>query len=113
VFRLVKCHVASLHLMLDTCHKYQIDLKLKKCVFYAPFGIFLGHIVCKQVLMVDPTKIALIVNLESLKNVKNLHAMLEYTSYYRKFIKSYAQITTPMETLLKKDVNFCWDEKCQ
>ena len=32
--------------------------------------------------------------------------------YYRKFIKSYAQITTPMEKLLKKDVTFCWNDDC-
>ena len=35
------------------------------------------------------------------------------TRYYRKFIKAYAQITTPMEKLLKKDAMFCWDEECQ
>ena len=32
--------------------------------------------------------------------------------YYRKFIKSYAQITAPMEKLLKKDVMFCWNDDC-
>ena len=52
-------------------------------------------------------------NLEALKNVKQLCAMMGHTSYYRKFIKSYAQITAPMEKLLKKDVTFCWDEECQ
>jgi len=33
--------------------------------------------------------------------------------YYRKFIKSYAQITAPMEKLLKKDFTFYWNEECQ
>jgi len=47
VFGLVKCHVASLRLMLDTCQRYQIMLDLKKCLFCVPFGIFLGHVVCK------------------------------------------------------------------
>jgi len=36
-----------------------------------------------------------------------------HTRYYRKFIKSYAQITATMEKLLKKDVNFYWNEECQ
>ena len=47
IFGLLKKHVSIMHLMLDTCQKYQISLNLKKCVFYIPFGIFLGHIFCK------------------------------------------------------------------
>jgi len=45
VFGLVKHHVASLHLMLDTCRRYQITLNLKKCMFSIPFGNLLGHVV--------------------------------------------------------------------
>ena len=39
--------------------------------------------------------------------------ILGHTGYYRKFIKGYALITTPMEKLLKKDLSFFWDEECQ
>jgi hypothetical protein len=38
---------------------------------------------------------------------------LGHTGYYRKFIKGYAQITTPMENILKKDCQFHWTEECQ
>lgn len=110
MFGLVKRNVASLRLMLDTYRKYQIVLNLKKCILCVPFGILLGHVVCKQGFMVDPAKIVVIVNLEAPRNLKQLRAMLGHMGYYRKFIKAYAQITTPMEKLLKKDVTFCWDE---
>jgi hypothetical protein len=36
---------------------------MKKCIFFSPFGVLLGHIVCKQGLLVDPSKIAIIVDL--------------------------------------------------
>ena len=45
VFGLVKRHVESLCLMLDTCRRCQIALNLKKCLFCVRFGIFLGHVV--------------------------------------------------------------------
>lgn len=61
----------------------------------------------------DPTKIIVIVNLEAPRNVKQLRVTLGQTGYYRKFIKSYAQITAMMEKLLKKYAMFCWDEDCQ
>ena len=78
IFRLLKYHIASLRLMLDKCRQHHISLNLKKCIFCAPFGILLGHIVCKQGLMVDPTKIAIIVNLPPwiLSNNCALHLLI-------------------------------------
>ena len=103
----------DLRLMLEKCRQYHISLNLKKCIFCAPFGILLGHIVCRQGLMVDPAKISIIVNLPAPNSVKQLRTVLGHTGYYRKFIKGYAKITAPMEKLLKKDVKFLWNEKCQ
>ena len=70
VFGLLNNHIEQLRLIFDRCRKCQIALNLKKCIFISPFGILLGHIVCKQGLIVDPTKIAIIVNLPSSTSVK-------------------------------------------
>jgi hypothetical protein len=113
VYNLLKDHVEVLRLMLERCRQCQISLNIKKCIFGTPFRILLGHIVCRQGLIVDPAKIAIIVNLPPLKSVRQLRATLGHTRYYRKFIKWYAQITGPMEKLLKKDTKFQWNESCQ
>jgi hypothetical protein len=60
VFSLLKNHIECLRLMLDKCRKCQIALNLNKCIFFSPFGVLLGHIVCKQGLLVDPSKISII-----------------------------------------------------
>jgi hypothetical protein len=73
----------------------------------------LGHIVCKQGLLVDFSKIAVIVNLPPPKLVRHLTTTLGHTGYYRKIVKGYAQITVPMENLLKNDIKFQWNEDCQ
>lgn len=72
IFGLLKDHVGNLRLMLDRCRQYQISLNIKKCIFCVPFGTLLGHIVCKQGLMVNPDKIAIIVKLEPPNSVKQL-----------------------------------------
>lgn len=41
-----------------------------------------------------------------------MRTTLGHTRYYRNYIKTYAQITEPMEKLLKKDVMFCWNNYC-
>ena len=63
--------------------------------------------------MVNPAKITVIVNLPAPKIVRQLRETLGNTGYYRKFIKVYAQITTPMEKLLRKDTNFQWNDECK
>ena len=112
VFGLMDKHVGALRLMLAKCREHQISLNLKKCILCVPFGISLGHVVCRQGLMVDPAKIAIIVNLPPPASVKQLRTTLGHTRYYRKFIKGYAQITAPMEKLLKHDAKYEWNEEC-
>ena len=63
--------------------------------------------------MVDPAKIVIIENLPPPKIVIHLRTTLGHIGYYRKSIKGYAQITAPMEKLLKKDVTFLWNEECK
>ena len=58
--------------------------------------------------MVDPTKIAIIVNLPLPASVKQLRTTLGHIGYYKIFIKRYAQITAPMEKLLKSDAKYEW-----
>jgi hypothetical protein len=47
VFSLLKDHIGVLILMLDKCRQCHISLNLKKCILCVPFGIVLGHVVCK------------------------------------------------------------------
>ena len=68
--------------------------------------MLLGHIVCKEGLLVDLAKIMLILSLPPSTNVKILWDTLGHTGYYRKFIKGYAAIIAPMEKLLKKDAAY-------
>jgi hypothetical protein len=63
IFSLLKDHIECLRLMLDKCMQCQISLNLKKCILFSPFEFFLGHIVCKQGFLVDPSNIVIVVDL--------------------------------------------------
>ena len=108
MYGLIKYHLENLQLMLERCRQHHIALNSKKCIFCAPFGILLCHIMCKQGLLVDPAKIELILSLPPPTNVKILQVTLGHTGYYCKFIRGYAAITSLMEKLMKKDVVFMW-----
>jgi hypothetical protein len=70
VFSLLQNHIEYLRLTLDKSRQCQISLNLKKCILFSPFGVFLGHIECKQGLLVDPSKISIIVDMPPPTSVK-------------------------------------------
>ena len=61
----------------------------------------MGHVVCRDGILVDPVKIAIILDLPPPNTAKQLRETLGHNGYYRKFIKGYAEVTAPMEKLLK------------
>jgi hypothetical protein len=112
IYSLLKEHVALLWLMFDRCRELQISLNIRKCIFFVPHGNLLGHIVCREGVLVDPTKFSVIVNMPPPTTGKQLHSMLGNTGYYRRFIQRYANITSPLENLLKKAAPFQWTPEC-
>jgi hypothetical protein len=68
--------------------------------------------VCKHGLLVYPSNISIIVDLPPPTSVRLVCTLLGHAGYYRNFINSYAQITTPMENILKKDSKFQCTEEC-
>ena len=63
---------------------------------------------CRDGILVDPAKVVSILELPPPTLVMQLRSVIGHTCYYRKFIKGYAEITAPMEKLLKKDAKFQW-----
>ena len=106
VFRLIKDHIESLRMILTRCLQYQISLNLRKYIFCVHFRALLGHVICHDGILVDPSKISIILDFPPHTTVKQLRATLVNTRYYKIFIKGYAQVTALMEKLLKKDIKF-------
>jgi hypothetical protein len=102
VYNLLKYHVGLLWLMFDQCHELHISLNLRKCIFFVPHGNLLGHIVCREGVLVDPTKFAVILNMLPPTSAKLLCSTFGHTICYHMFIRRYATITTPLEKMLNK-----------
>jgi transposase InsO family protein len=59
-----------------------------------------------------PGKIAKICLWKACKTQKEIRAFLGLCVYYRVWIKDFSVVAKPMYRLLKKGVEFCWDEDC-
>jgi hypothetical protein len=58
----------------------QMLLNINKCILCTPFDVFYGDIVCKEGLLVDPSKSVAIVNLLAPGTISSL---LGHIRYYR------------------------------
>ena len=106
-------HHTHLQVVLETLRKEQLYAKLSKCEFWLNEVSFLGHIVSKEGIRVDPKKIEVVVEWKPPRNVTEVRSFLGLAGNYRRFVKGFSMIAAPMTRLLQKNVKFEWDEECQ
>jgi hypothetical protein len=94
--------------VLHLLSQHQLLLKQSKCAFGASKVEYLGHLVGKDCVRVDPKEIEAMQDWPHLKTIKILRGFLGLTGYYRKFVKNYGKIATPLTALLKKN-SFTWN----
>ena len=61
----------------------------------------------------DFDKIAVVISLEVPTNLKELQGFLGCVGYYRRFVENYSKIAASLNQLLKKDIEYVWNEERQ
>jgi hypothetical protein len=102
-------HESHLRQVLEKLKEKELYAKFSKCEFWLREVQFLGHIVCKEGIKVDPAKIKAVMNWQSPKNPSEIKSFLGLAGYYRRFIKDFSKIAGPLTKLTRKDVQFKWD----
>jgi hypothetical protein len=103
-------HVQHDDKVLQILKGQQLYAKPSKCFFGVKEVEYLGHIVSHEGVKVDPNKIKAMMDWPIPKTLKNIRGFLGLTGYYRKFVRHYGRIETPLTTLTKKDA-FSWTPK--
>ena len=78
----------------------KIYAKLSKCDFNSPEVEFLGHIVGREGIKVDPAKIAVVRDWPLLQSTSEIRQFLRLANYFRKFIQGYSSLAAPLTILL-------------
>jgi hypothetical protein len=50
---------------------------------------------------------------EPVTKMTKIRSFLGLAGYYRRFIKGFSTLATPMTRLLRKDIPFVWNDKCE
>jgi hypothetical protein len=74
-----------------------------KCEFFRHEATFWGHIVNKDGIVIQHSKLSAIQNWPTLTDIKSVYVFVSLCSYYRKFVWSFAEIAQPLTDLLRVD----------
>ena len=99
-------HLQHLNAVFQKFKAAGLKIKISKCQFFNTQLHYLGHKISADGLEPLPERLEAIKNLAPTKNVDEAHQILGLLGYYRSFAPAFADITTPIINLLKKDTPF-------
>ena len=108
-------HLAHLEQVFDRLREANLKLHPSKCHFAVKQLNFLGHIISRNGVEVDPEKTKAMSEFPTPKSQTQVRRFLGMANYYRRFIKDYSKIATPLYALLKSTCNkkLQWTEECE
>ncbi|GKC55290.1 ty3-gypsy retrotransposon protein, partial [Tanacetum coccineum] len=108
--RSVEEHEVHLRTVLQILREQKLYANRKKCSFAQEQIEYLGHVVTRDGVAADPSKVKAMLEWPVPKSIRELRGFLGLTGYCRKFVKGYGKIASPLTDQLKKD-SFKWNEE--
>jgi len=96
-----------LDLVLERLRWAGLSCKASKCMLFAIKGEYLGHVVSRRGLEMDPKKVEAVRSIDPrhINSLEKVRSFLGLCSYYRRFIKGFAHIAAPLTDLTRTGVD--------
>lgn len=105
-------HLEILEEVFRRLRNAKLTVSEEKCQFCREQLRYLGYLVDRKGLHVDPDKVRAMVELPTPKNVKDVRSVLGTVSWYRRFVPNFSDLAAPLTALLKKNRQFSWSPEC-
>ncbi|KAL4016353.1 hypothetical protein IC575_024001 [Cucumis melo] len=106
-------HEEHLRIFLQTLRDNKLYAKFSKYEFWLKQVSFLGHVVSKAGVSVDPAKIEAVTSWTRPSIVSEVHSFLGLAGYYRRFVENFSRIATPLTQFTRKGAPFVWSKTCE
>ena len=106
-------HLEHVRQVLERLRRAGLYAKLSKCEFFVEETKFLGLIVGRDGFKMDPDKVKTILDWNTPSNATDVLRFNGFCNFYRRFIRDYSKIVTPLIDLTKKNAKFNWSVECQ
>ena len=81
---------------------HQLFSKRSKCSFGYKRVDYLGHLISKEGVATDESKVEAVKNWPRPKTIKHVRSFLGLTSYYRRFVPHYGSLAKPLVNITKE-----------
>ena len=105
-------HLPHSEEVFERLREANIKLNPKKCNFVKQKVEYLGHVITPKGVEPDSSKIRVVQYFPTPTNLKELRSLLGLANHYRRFVKGFSTIASPLNALTRKGVKFCWSESC-
>ena len=103
-------HFEKVKEVLRHLKKKGLLLKTSKCEFAKEQVTFLGAVITRERIRMDPDKIRAILEWPIPRRVRDIQAFLGLTNYYQRFVKKYSDLSTPLTDMTRKNQEFHWQK---
>lgn len=104
-------HLKIIRSVLNTLIRNNLELHFDKCRFLCTDIVYLGYHVTAEGLSPTHSGIAAVRDFPEPQTTKAVQSFIGLAFYFRKFIKGFSVIATPLYQLLKKDVTFQFGDR--
>ena len=108
-----EAHIGNLRQVFTKLREHRFQVKLSKCKFMDQQVKYLGHILSKDGIQADPSKIKTLVDWEPPSNGTGMLQFLGLANYFRKFIPNFSRLSAPLYHLTKKGIPYSVGEEAQ
>ena len=91
----------------------KVRINLVECAFWVSIGKFLGFMLTKRGIKVNPVKCKAILEMRNLMNVKEVQRLNGQIVALSQFMSKSVEQCLPLYKILKKDKAFIWVEDCE
>lgn len=106
-------HLTRLDGVLGKLRQANLKVKPAKCNLFSTQVHYLGHVVSAEGVMPDPAKVEAVREWPTPSGQTEVQSFLRLASYYRRFVRGFADIARPLHPLTEKGRRFQWSESCQ
>ena len=106
-------HIRRIREVLVRFRAANLKINPLKCEFFRTKVQFLGHVISKDGLQVDPEKIAAVKQFPVPAIQTHVKSFLGLCSYYRRYVKNFADIARPLHKASETTTPFKWTPEAQ